>query len=389
MEKQVPMGLIPLRKSTSTYKLIIPVEVEKKIRHLCNRISQVEWSGTLFYTYSGSYEEGTLEIKCVDIFPMDIGSHTYTEFNMSPDVIAYMTNHPELLDCQMGLIHSHNNMATFFSGTDTDTLREEGRDRNHFVSLIVNNTGTYTAAITRKLTIKKVVEYTYTYKSFNDNELIGKGTSEEEEEVIEYNMLDIVKEGQEYNSFLELDDRLKEIKESKEKKSLENKTKPVSSYKESLPYTSSAYYSKPKESVRETSLFNEDYVMESAPPRIVSADPNEPDIVIPPALVRSLTLQLITGSIAIADASRIDPSKWANQMVKLFDKRFESNMSIFKEWAEMLVEFLFTNFIPKEYEEYVDEYIMALEDAVYMSLDKLPKNKYIKEIQNAILWISQ
>ena len=36
---------------------------------------------------------------------MDIGSQAYTEFDMSPDVIAYMTDHPELLDCQMGLIH--------------------------------------------------------------------------------------------------------------------------------------------------------------------------------------------------------------------------------------------------------------------------------------------
>lgn len=100
---------IQLKKST--YKLIIPIEVEKKIRHLCNKISSVEWSGTLFYNYNGSFEDNTLEIRCVDIFPMDIGSSSYTEFDMSPDVIAYMTEHPELLDCQIGLIHSHNVMA--------------------------------------------------------------------------------------------------------------------------------------------------------------------------------------------------------------------------------------------------------------------------------------
>ena len=70
---------------------------------------------------------------------------------MSPDVVSYMANNSELLDCQMGLIHSHNNMSTFFSGTDIRTLEEEGLDRNHFVSLIVNNQGSYTAAITRKL----------------------------------------------------------------------------------------------------------------------------------------------------------------------------------------------------------------------------------------------
>lgn len=111
MDNQVQKKVLSLEKHTDTYKLVIPADVEKKIRHLCNKVSQVEWSGTLFYVHSGSYEEGTLEIRCVDIFPMDIGSQAYTEFDMSPDVIAYMTNHPELLDCQMGLIHSHNNMA--------------------------------------------------------------------------------------------------------------------------------------------------------------------------------------------------------------------------------------------------------------------------------------
>lgn len=105
MDTPTQKNLISLEKHTDTYKLVIPADVEKKIRHLCNKISQVEWSGTLFYTHSGSYEDGNLEIRCVDIFPMDIGSSTYTEFDMSPDVIAYMTDHPGLLDCQMGLIH--------------------------------------------------------------------------------------------------------------------------------------------------------------------------------------------------------------------------------------------------------------------------------------------
>ena len=36
---------------------------------------------------------------------MDIGTAAYTEFDMSPDVISYMADNPELLDCQMGLIH--------------------------------------------------------------------------------------------------------------------------------------------------------------------------------------------------------------------------------------------------------------------------------------------
>ena len=96
------------------YKLIIPAEVERKIRFACQKVWNTEWSGTLFFTHEGSFENNDLVIRCVDIYIMDIGTQTYTEFDMNPDVIAYMTEHTELLDCQLGLIHSHNNMSKEF-----------------------------------------------------------------------------------------------------------------------------------------------------------------------------------------------------------------------------------------------------------------------------------
>lgn len=99
------MNQLNLVKRQPTYKLIIPTDVERKIRHLCQKVPNVEWSGTLFFTPEGSMEEGNLVITCRDIFVMDIGSSTYTEFDMSPDVISYMCDHSELLDMQMGLIH--------------------------------------------------------------------------------------------------------------------------------------------------------------------------------------------------------------------------------------------------------------------------------------------
>lgn len=390
MDNQAQKKALSLEKHTDTYKLVIPADVEKKIRHLCNRISQVEWSGTLFYTHSGSYEEGTLEIRCVDIFPMDIGSQAYTEFDMSPDVIAYMTDHPELLDCQMGLIHSHNNMATFFSGTDTGTLREEGNDRNHFVSLIVNNAGTYTAAITRRLTEKRVINTTFTYRTFDDVEKTGTRTVEVEEEVIAYNMLNIIKEGEVTEPFLEIDERLEAIKKSKAKVVATKAPLSTTSYHGGLPFTPPTYQGNSKEVskvARQGSLFDEEF-MESEPPRKVEqiADPNE--LTIEASVVKSITLQLITGSIAIADASRIDPVKWAGQMTKLFDKRFGNDMSLFGLWAETMVEFVVTNFVPDEFAPFEDEYISELCQAVYMTLDKLPQNKYIKSIQDAlVVWM--
>ena len=115
-ETKQPMKVISLvqKSGTYNYKLIIPAEVERKIRFACQKVWNTEWSGTLFFTHEGSFENDDLVIRCVDIYIMDIGTQAYTEFDMNPDVIAYMTEHSELLDCQLGLIHSHNNMSKEF-----------------------------------------------------------------------------------------------------------------------------------------------------------------------------------------------------------------------------------------------------------------------------------
>lgn len=390
--------LIQLEKHLGTYKLVIPTEVERKIRHLCNKISNVEWSGTLFFTHSGSYEDNNLEIRCVDIFPMDIGSAGYTEFDMSPDVIAYMTDHPELLDCQMGLIHSHNNMPTFFSSTDINTLREEGNDRNHFVSLIVNNAGTYTAAVTRRLKAKKTVNTTYTYKTFDDIEKVGEDTVVVEEEKIVYNMLDVTKEGEVIGSFQEIDERLAAIRENKEKaKAVVKQPLSITDYKVggtpgskvgTPTYGQGNYFG-------QSTLFDNKY-FDSEPPRTYSrskqepvVDYTEPGISIPASEVKSLTVQLLTGSIALVDASKIDPYRWATQMVPLFDKRFGGDLPLYSMWISVLTEFIVSNFIPEEYSGLEDEYASELCSAIYLALEKLPKNKYIEVIKEELaLWMN-
>ena len=203
---------IPLIKKSSTFKIVIPDKVERTIRFLCEKVWNTEWSGVLFYTPTGHFEDGTLEIHCEDILPMDIGTATYTEFNMSPDVISYMAENPELLDCKTGLIHSHNNMSTFFSGTDTSTLQEEGAVQNHFVSLIVNNAGEYTAAITRKVKYKSTKELSYV--GFEGPKSIPEVIEEEGEE-IEYYYLNIVFENSPKEEFKYLSERLDNIKASK------------------------------------------------------------------------------------------------------------------------------------------------------------------------------
>ena len=164
---------------------------------------------------------------------MDIGSSTYTEFDMNPYVISYMTDN-DLLDCQVGLIHSHNNMTTFFSGTDLETLRIEGTDRNNFVSLIVNNAGTYTAAITRKVKSRSIKEE-LSYEFFGDGEVQSTEEYVDESVKIEYFNLKIEKEG-EVLEFINIKDRLEEIKRQKEEESKKSRVVPYQ-----LPYTGSSY----------------------------------------------------------------------------------------------------------------------------------------------------
>ena len=345
-------------KSATSFKIVVPESVEMKIRHLCSIVHDVEWSGTLFYKYEGSLDDGTFKATCVDLFVMDIGSSAYTEYDESPDVLTYRIEH-DLLDedIQEGLIHSHNNMSTFFSGTDTDTLIEEGTNSNHFVSLIVNNAGVYTAGVTRRITteLKAEAHIKYTenqyYDSFKDERVYLKTEelSEEDREesqktqYIEWFNLEVEK-ADVINNFAEIDSRLDEIRKSKVKsktktyqnfsnyystqksKETPNKSTPTqgtlfNSYNYGDDYYSRNY---------EKDLYDEywDYygskLSESKNAKKEVLDDDTPLCLLESFdkdMIKSLALQLLTGSIIVNDKS-IDPEKWVQKMDELYERRF-------------------------------------------------------------------
>lgn len=358
---------LKLIKNASTFKIVIPESVEAKIRHLCSIVHDVEWSGTLFYRHEGSLEDGTFKVTCVDLFVMDIGSSAYTEYDESPDVLTYRIEH-DLLgeDIQEGLIHSHNNMSTFFSGTDTNTLVDEGTNSNHFVSLIVNNAGKYTAGVTRKITtaIKaeahiKYIENEY-YDSYDNQRISTKDSQVREEDreetkvtqVIEWFELEIEK-ADVANNFEDIDSRLAEIRRSKSRSKTGTVITPSTYYKgyngyskvqtlndrERYPYTSNSNQSV-KEEPKQQTLFNEwEYDETDTPWRVYpkqeelpkvkkSADPNdtyETPLCLMESfdkeLIKSLALQLLTGSIIINEDA-IEPNKWVEKMDTIYEKRF-------------------------------------------------------------------
>nr|DAJ95084.1 MAG TPA: Ubiquitin-like protein [Crassvirales sp.] len=394
-EVKQPTKIISLvqKSGTYNYKLIIPAEVERKIRFACQKVWSTEWSGTLFFTHEGSFENNDLVIRCVDIYIMDIGTQAYTEFDMNPDVIAYMCENPELLDCQMGLIHSHNNMSTFFSGTDTATLKEEGRDRNNFVSLIVNNAGSYTAAITRRIKSKQVKE-SVSYEFFGDGEKHDTKEYVSDADEIEWFYLKIENENETF-SFPDMAARLEEIKQAKAEKAKKAQTpvyqggyKPiiVNSYGTKVGSANLVKKEVNKPKVTQPTLFD------NADDLPFDDNYNLPygQVTFDKVTLKSLVLQLITGSIIISNGSKIDITKWARSMPALYEKRFgkgEKGMKNFKVWADTYTDYLTWYVTDEKLEElgFDETEICAIcAHDMIEELTKLPENDYIEGYIDAL-----
>ncbi len=409
MEEKTEKKLLELVKRSNTYKIIIPEVVEKKIRLLCKNIWDVEWSGVLFYKVEGSFEDNSLAIRCVDIYQMDIGTGTYTEFNMSADIATYMIDHPELMDgsTYQGLIHSHNNMATFFSGTDTSTLKEEGNEMAHFVSLIVNNAGSYTAAVTRRYKCVQVVQEEFTYPSWGDTEVKGVEPFTVEEEYIEWFNLNIEFENQVAEFEQEMLARINEIKENKNKKKAVPALAEYSNFGKSkskwdnwenwknqgkqkdagtvIPMDS--YYREDKKKGSEDTPFQGETKKESK--EVKETDAKDEELYIPygyvkanPKTVDLLVKQLLTTSVIINSESKVDINKWAASMGSMYKKRF-GTVDDFSVFAGSYVDYLINNTIDDDLLIAVDgdpstaAAILAFD--VQEALEQLPANPWLKE----------
>lgn len=397
-EKKEVKPVLELVHRQDIFKIIIPAEVEKKIRFLCKNIWDVEWSGVLFYKVEGAFEDKSLTIRCVDLFQMDIGTSAYTEFNVSPDMATYMVDHPELLEegIYQGLIHSHNNMATFFSGTDTATLSAEGNDMAHFVSLIVNNAGKYTAGVTRKYKCVQTVSEKYTYPTWNGEVREGVETFDIEEEKLEWFNLDIVFENATDDFETEMMERIKEIKESKKKvvtpvykgyPQYGNYGKNIAPTKEvgsTFPMDKDKYYG---EEGRGWYTAKEAKELPVKQGELPFDQPEEENLNIPYGvvtvdedIVQSIVRQLVTSSIIISNESAVDVKKWTNSMESLYRRRF-GTVKEFEYFASNYVDYLINYTYDADVMISVnnDDTAMAalLAHDVREELEKLPKNPWL------------
>lgn len=385
-------------KKPECFKFIVEESLEKIIRHICARYPDNEFSGTLFYTVEGNFEDGSLVVRGKDFYVQDIGESTYTEFQNDVTLASYMVEH-ELWGCCTGLMHSHNKMQTFFSSTDINTLHSEGDEQNHFVSLIINNDGLYNAAITRKVKGERKTVTTgtesLTYKSFNNVEKIIASQpfhSEATQEVyrLEYYMMNVEIENSVSYERNPLDVRLDELQASS--KSYVNKHRyGGDSYQGYYPgkvYASPATTQAKPATPRQLTLFDDykdldpDKIAKEVEDSIVDYD----NIHIEKHIVMSHVRQLITLNLMAGANPNIDLKRWDNNMEKALDKRFgqDDNESLedYEYVIDSFVDILSNELKVSALYRFGDEFCQAIwsNDVSNYILENFKTNKYLEVI---------
>lgn len=269
---------------------------------------------------------------------------------------------------------------TFFSGTDLGTLQEEGSDMNNFLSLIVNNAGQYTAAITRKVKhiphVTEVLEY-----EFFGEETINIGNDEYdaiESYEIEYFFLNIEKPTVNIG-YTDLFSRIEEISKDKIKNTnisreprtnliVEPTLKATPLYKEAnIPFSKTNTAVQTGVDTDESIDYNK-YKF------------NETDL-------NNIVKQLLIGSPIFTPK---DLNEWVQKMPTVFSKRFgegQKGLENYRAFIGYFVEFLVTEAFDDNLAEegYLEDSQMAI--CAYGVLQKLhtfKTNSFIEVIEDEV-----
>ena len=272
----------------------------------------------------------------------------------------------------------------------------------HFVSLIVNNAGKYTAGITRKYKCIQTVSEKYTYPTWNGEVREGVDTFDIEEEKLEWFNLDIVFENATDDFETEMMERIKEIKEAKKKvvtpmygggnypqygyNSYKKDTTPTKEVGSTFPMDEDKYYGE-KRGWYDPQKDKQDKQLPAKQGELPFEQPEEGNVEIPygvvtvdPDIVQSIVRQLVTSSIIISNESAVDVKKWANSMESLYRRRFGS-VKEFEYFASNYVDYLINYTYDGDVMAVInnDDSVMAalLAYDVREELKKLPKNPWL------------
>lgn len=205
-----------LKRFRGEPQIILSSALIEHVDYLHKAVGSTEWSGVLLWKIvEGDISDpDNLVIECVDLFLMDIGTSTYTEFESDAEnIIALANQFPEYEDGEIftGLIHTHHNMTTTFSGTDDSELKDNTEAYAAYLSLIVNFDMKCSARLAFK--VENTVQKKYSIKNLLGDmfDLQESGKSE----MIAYYQCDVQEEDYEKSWFKT---RLNKIKAEKEAK---------------------------------------------------------------------------------------------------------------------------------------------------------------------------
>ena len=169
-------------------KVNFPSNIFGDIAFLHNKYGNTEWSGYLYYSTEESQDSiENMVITVTDFIVLDVGSASFTSIEPSGEqIIDMLENRPHIMEknLKQGLLHTHHNMAVFFSGTDWDTLLESTNDYDFFLSIIVNNRGEIIGKVAKKG--KATVLANNKYRINSRGEIIGTPVVEEKEGIFIY-----------------------------------------------------------------------------------------------------------------------------------------------------------------------------------------------------------
>ena len=141
--KVIQKNIIEIKEKAT---LVITEDFLNQVKYVCNAISEVEWSGLIYFTTEGEPKNlSTFKVTPYYIHLMDKGTQGSTEFDDDGSQVELYKAVPELDPFEgngykYGKIHSHNTMDVFHSGTDMQDLQDQSEAYSpYYLSVIVNN----------------------------------------------------------------------------------------------------------------------------------------------------------------------------------------------------------------------------------------------------------
>lgn len=128
--------------------LVLGKDLMNLSNYFHNQIGKKEWSGILFYTVEGTIKDiANMEFKAEHMMLKDVGTSASTGYEFDETVFDYFDSVPRAEDMKMGMIHTHHDMSNYFSSTDMGELKDNARNHNYYLSLIMSFDCDYSAKL--------------------------------------------------------------------------------------------------------------------------------------------------------------------------------------------------------------------------------------------------